>query len=417
MIRMRGRHSRGQFWSIALLGAVLLALTLTPAHAQTEVTATHTYTFGQVATFTLTLPPAEAPATTTLYLKVGTYTQAYQTPVAQGTAQYERDLRKQPFPPFIYITYWWEYKDQQGTIHNTPRVPFLYEDNRFLWQTLQDEAITLYWVAGDTSLMLNALDIARSAILEIQDTLKAPSIGPVTIYIYPSLPDLQSALQLTGREWVGGQAYPEMGVVLLAISPSAEAIVKMKRDIPHELTHKVLYDLSGPQGYEALPVWLIEGLASSFERSPDPAYPLALQKAVREGRLIPLETLSHPFPEEYALALLAYAQSQSFVQYLRQMYGWSQIQALIQTYADGIDYSTGAKQVLGSDLTTLERNWRAWLEQEKQSGDPMSVRWKVVLVVLKDLAPWLILTGVLFLPGLILWGSGLIHARSSWRGY
>ncbi len=397
------QRSRASLGMLAALGvALILALTLSPVCAQADVAATHTYTFGQSATFSLTLPSAGAPDAATLYLKIGAYTQVYETPLVQGAGQYERDLRQQPFPPFTYISYWWEYKDAQGTTHTTNKPRFLYEDNRFLWQTLKDGAITLHWVSGDTSLMLNALDIAQASITEIQTTLHAPSTGPVTLYIYPSLPDLQSALRLTGREWVGGQAYPEIGVVLLAISPSAEATLKMKRDIPHELTHKVLYDLTGPQKYAALPVWLVEGLASSFERSPDPSYTLTLQQAVKDGKLIPLETLCYPFPEEYNRALLAYAQSQSFVQYLRQTYGWAQLNALIATYADGVDYSAGAKQVLASDLSTLERNWRVWIEQEKQDS-AVSATWDFAATIIRDLAPWLIVIGLLCTPACIVW--------------
>ncbi len=400
---MGAQSSRASLRTLAMLGlALVLALILSPVHAQTDTAVTHTYTFGQSAAFSLTLPPAGAPDTATLYLKIGTYTQVYPAPLVQGSGQYERDLREQPFPPFTYISYWWEYKDTQGNTYTTSKPRFLYEDNRFLWQTLKDDTITLHWVSGDTSLMLNALDIAQASIAEIQTTLNAPSTGPVTLYIYPSLPDLQSALRLTGREWVGGQAYPEIGVVLLAISPSAEAPIKMKREIPHELVHKVLYDLTGPQGYAALPVWLIEGVASSFERSPDPSYTLALQQAVNGGKLIPLETLCYPFPEEYDRALLAYAQSQSFVQYLRQTYGWSQIHELIKTYADGVDYATGAKQVLGSDLAALERNWRVWMEQAGQSNHAAAAG-GAALIIIKDLAPWLVLIGLVFLPAVLAW--------------
>ncbi len=393
-----------------LVASVLLMLAVAPLHAQSEVAVAHTYTFGQTAIFTVTFPSAAAPDTATLYLKVGTYTQIYPTAVIQGVGQYERDLREQPFSPFITISYWWEYKDAQGNTQNTAKTRFLYEDNRFLWQTLQDNHITVHWVAGDKALMLNALDIAQTALDNIQKTLEVPSTGPVTLYIYPSLPDLQSALRLTGREWVGGQAYPEIGVVLLAISPSSEATVKMKRDIPHELTHKVLYDFTGPQGYAALPTWLVEGLASSFEYSPDPAYTLALQQAVKDGTLIPLETLSHPFPEDYRRALLSYAQSQSFVQYLRETYGWTKVRALLQTYADGVEDAVGVKQVLGSDWAALERAWRVWLEQDQQSGNAVSATWSAALLVIQDLAPWLVLVGLLFLP-MLFTGIGVLARR------
>ena len=398
---VRHNHTGGR--TLALLGLlVLFAITLSPAHAQAGVVAEHTYTYSQTATFTLTFPPETAPDTATLYVKVGTHTQDYPAPVIEDVAQQERNLSEEPFPPFTTISYWWDYQDVQGETRTTEKQQFLYEDNRLAWQTLRDGAITLHWVTGDKVLMNNALNIAQSAIDEIQETLKAQVLDSVTIYIYPSLPDLQSALQLTGYEWVGGQAYPEIGVVLLAISPSSEAILKMKRNIPHELTHKILYDLTGPQGYAALPVWLVEGLASVFERSPDPTYALALQRAAQDGKLIPMETLCHPFPAETDRALLAYAQSQSFVRYLQQTYGWSQIRALINAYKDGLECSTGVKQTLGADLTTLERNWRVWMEQQNQDS-AVSATWTYVATIVRDLAPWLILMGLLCVPACFLW--------------
>ncbi len=387
--------------TLALLG-LLLAVFMSPAYAQDAVVAEHTYTFSQMATFTLTFPPETAPDAATLYLKVGTYTQNYPTPVVEDVAQQERNLSEEPFPPFTTIGYWWEYQDTQGQIRTTEKQHFLYEDNRFAWETLHDGTITLHWVTGDKVLMNNALNIAQSAIAEIQETLNAPVINSATLYIYPSLPDLQSALRLTGYEWVGGQAYPEIGVVLLAISPSSEAILKMKRDIPHELTHKVLYDLTGAQGYAALPIWLNEGLASTFERSPDPAYALALQRASQDGKLIPMTTLCHPFPTETDRALLAYAQSQSFVSYLQQTYGWTQMRALIDAYSNGLECSTGVKQTFGADLATLERDWRVWMEQQNQDS-AVSATWAYVATVVRDLAPWLILMGLLCVPACVMW--------------
>lgn len=400
----RRNHTGGR--TLALLGLLLLlAASMSPAYAQDSdvqdgVIAEHTYTYSQTATFTLAFPPETAPNAATLYFKVGTFTQDYLTPVVENVARQERILSKEPFPPFTTISYWWDYRDAQGQTHTTEKQLFLYEDNRFAWQTLRDDNITLHWVSGDRALMNNALNIAHSAIGEIQETLQAPVIDSVTLYIYPSLPDLQSALRLSGYEWIGGKAYPEIGVVLLAISPSSEAIIKMRRDIPHELTHKVLYDLTGAQGYAAQPVWFVEGLASAFELSPDPAYALALQRAVQDGKLIPMTTLCYPFPDEADRALLAYAQSQSFVRYLQQTYGWSQIRALIDAYKDGLECSTGVKQTLGADLTALERDWRVWMEQQNSA---VSATWTYVATIVRDLAPWLILIGFLCVPACVLW--------------
>jgi len=398
--------------TLALLGLLLvLAVSIAPVYAQTGIVAEHTYTYSQAATFTLTFPPEAAPDAATLYLKVGTFTQVYPTPVVDNVARQERNLSEAPFPPFTMIIYWWEYRDAQGQTRSIENQQFLYEDNRFAWETLRDDNITLHWVAGDKVLMSNALDIAQTALVNIQKTLDAPVVDAATLYVYPSLPDLQSALLLTGYEWMGGKAYPEIGVVLLAISPSSEAILRMKRDIPHELTHKVLYDLTGTQGYAAQPTWFVEGLASTFELSPDPAYALALQRAAQDSKLIPMATLCYPFPAEADRALLAYAQSQSFVRYLQQTYGWSKVRELIDAYTDGLECSAGVKQTLGADLTTLERDWRVWIEQQNQDS-AVSATWTYVATVVRDLAPWLILIGLLCVPACVLWvGTGLKPAR------
>ena len=384
---------------------ILVSVCALPVAAQADVITHHTYTFGQAATFSLTLPPESTIDEATLFLRIDTYTQAFSVPLDQGQGRYQRDLRENPIPPFAPITYWWDFKDAEGTTQSTEKTRFLYEDNRFDWKKQQDGAITVHWVSGETSIMINALDVAQEAAVEIENTLGAPAPESVTIYIYPSLPDLQSALRLAGREWVGGQAYPEYGVLLLTLPPSNEAILKMQRDVPHELTHKLLYDLTGPQGYAALPTWLNEGLATYFERSPDPAFELTLEQAKDNKTFIPLETLCHPFTGEPDDVLLAYAQSQSLLRYIQRTYGWSRLRDLVDAYADGLDCTTGAEQALGANLSQLESDWQAWLMQEERPGTSPALTPPPLSMMLRDLAPWLLLIGILFLPGIAFWLS------------
>ena len=112
--------------TIALLGLlVLLAISIAPVHAQADIVAEHTYTYSQTATFTLTFPAAAAPAAATLYLKVGTFTQPYATPVVNNVARQERNLSEAPFPPFTLISYWWAYQDAQRQTHTTKQQQFL----------------------------------------------------------------------------------------------------------------------------------------------------------------------------------------------------------------------------------------------------------------------------------------------------
>ena len=118
--------------------------------------------------------------------------------------------------------------------------------------------------------------------------------------------------------------------------------------MPHELTHKILYDIYGSEGYKNIPTWLVEGLATYFEPTPDPAFALALKEANSNGTLLRFESLCHSFPEDQHLTLLSYAESASITNYIQKNYGWSSIRILLQRYAeDGIECEAGIEDVLG----------------------------------------------------------------------
>lgn len=401
--RSLARYSRLLVCSLLLL-ALDAALRPAQSRAQAESDLRHIYTFGQTATFYLRLPAGIDSATARLYLRYlsageETTTVLDNFSLADTTLRYERDLRDEPFPPFARITYWWEYTHDQGR-QQTPQAVLYYEDNRFPWQTLQEAPLTLHWVTGDATSMVSAMDVAREALQALSEAFQIPITEPLDLYIYPSVSDLQSALRLGGREWVGGDAQPELGVALLAIPPSSGAYTQMQRDIPHELAHLILYRYTGSYGYTALPGWLLEGLPSNFEQRPDPSYAVTLAQARQEGRLIPLNSLCGSFPLDRDQALLAYAESASVTWYLRQTYGWSGIRELLDAYADGRGCAEGL-QAIGSDLPTLERDWRVWLEQGGETGDENQQFWVAVGILARDIAPWLLLVGVLLLPGLL----------------
>ncbi|MDY0018500.1 MAG: peptidase MA family metallohydrolase [Anaerolineae bacterium] len=388
---------------IACFGLLLGLMSFSHAEvilAQQAPQVEHYYTFGQSIEITLTLPTGSGDRKALLLLETSDgETEAHTLSVKNNKAYYQRDLRENPFSPFVVITYRFEYNDIQGTPHKTEPVIFLYEDNRFEWQTLSEDNLTVKWVDGDTTLMINALDIARTSLNEITALLQGSTLDTAAIYIYPSLPDLQMALRLSGREWVGGKANPDVGVVLLAIPASEEAVTQMQQYIPHELTHLVLYEKMGAQGYPALPTWFNEGLASYFEQRPEAAYTLALENAQKEGSLISLSTLNAPF---YSMStdqiILAYAESQSVVTYIQQRYGWSGMRALVDAYTDGLEYSRGIEKALGIDLTTLEREWRIWLEQGSIPEEQLSPTWTFGRIALREMAPWLLVALLLLVP-------------------
>jgi hypothetical protein len=126
----------------------------------------------------------------------------------------------------------------------------------------------------------------------------------VDIYLYTALEDLENALLLAGRDWQGGQARPDLGVVLVAIAPGQGALAQMKRGIPHELTHLLVFQATGV-GYARVPRWLDEGLASANEELAQPEYQLALRRLT--ARASSSWRRCAPFSTDAGMAQLSYA--------------------------------------------------------------------------------------------------------------
>jgi hypothetical protein len=350
------------------LAAITLALVLLPhgiAHADgITVTANEAdYAFAQQMTFHIAAQSdADIKSAVVVFRSGNRPERRAQADFEPGKAidiTHVQRLTGDVLSPFSQVTYWWELSDAAGHKQSTPHQTIEYRDNRFAWQEVAESNVHVLYYLGDVAYAQSALSVARAALVRINEELAAPLPPRVDVYLYASLDDLQSALLLAGRDWQGGQARPDLGVVLVAIPPGQEALVQMKRDIPHELTHLLVYQATGP-GYVRVPRWLDEGLASANEELAQPSYQLALEAAFRNKQLIPLETLCAPFPADAGLAQLAYAESQSFVQFLRNR-DPDAIRRLLGAYAGGATCSGGVEQAMGSTLGALELAWRASL--------------------------------------------------------
>jgi len=394
-------------WSRALtlagLACSLLLLLPGIAVAQQKPLLSHSYTYGQSALFRMNVAGLSEGTTAELFLRVNdSYTESETTSLNKGSAVVSRNLKTAPLPPFASITYWWTYETPEGKVTETPRQSFQYSDDRFTWRKATADPVRIHWITGERAGMEQALDIAQVALGTIHAALQTPQIEIVDIFVYPSQTDLASAMQLGGHRWAGGVAYPELRVILIAAPPNSDGLLAMQQAIPHELTHMVLFNFLGSQGYAFLPTWLNEGLATYFETRPDPEYAQALQRAQDENDLIPLTELCAPFHEDPVRAQLAYAQSGSLVHFLRQEYGWTAIRELLSAYADGQACSTGAEAAIRQDVTQREREWRLWIEQDgkdlAEQTSPIRAR---LTLFLRDTVPWLMLLTALLVPALL----------------
>lgn len=310
---------------------------------------------------------------------------------ADGTAGYRYDARLNLLPPFARIVYWFDVTLTDGTSFTSQQFDFIYSDNRFAWQTVEDGALRVHWYEGEAAFGAAVLDAARRGIDSVRALLPMESAGTIDVYVYASGTDLQSALELGGQSWVAGHASPELGVAMISIPPGPEQSNALERLVPHELTHVLLYQGLGPN-YNRLPIWLTEGMASNAELIPNADLDATLAAAVDSNSLLPLSELCAAFPPDTGRAFLAYAQSKSFVRFLLDNYGTTGLSALVSAYADGMDCEEGARRALEQPLSQLEVRWRESALGENRSG-----------VVAMNLFPYLLVLGlVLFVP---VWGA------------
>jgi hypothetical protein len=132
--------------------------------------------------------------------------------------------------------------------------------------------------------------------------------------------------------------------------------------LPHEVTHALIHEAT-QSDFDDVPTWLAEGLATSveYEFAPDPEAQLLLEQAMGKRRLLDLSTLCAEFPNDWATARLAYAQSASVVDHIRNLYGRQALRDLVAAYADGATCDGGIRRVFGFSLDRLESSWLEYM--------------------------------------------------------
>jgi hypothetical protein len=310
---------------------------------------------------------------------------------ADGSVRFTYDVSQNIFPPFSWVVFWFQATLENGSIATSAPIQFQYKDDRFPWRQISRENITVNWHAGDDAFGAAALDAATAGLRGMSGFIPVASNEPIQIYIYSNTSDLRDTLLAGSANWVGGHAHPELGVVLVAILPGASQFFEMETAIPHELAHVMLYRALGDQ-YEKQPAWLVEGIASMVELYPNPEYARALELAGANNSLIPMRDLCASFPIDSGSAFLAYAQSQSFVTYIRNSFGTSGLARLTGAYGEGFDCELGATQALGIPLSQLDLRWRETALGQNVTG-----------VAFRNLLPFLLLLMVVLVVPL--WGA------------
>jgi hypothetical protein len=174
-----------------------------------------------------------------------------------------------------------------------------------------------------------------------------------------------------------GVAYPSLGLIILSVvSPDSWFPPDIAAVMTHELSHLALH--RAVRGHP-LPLWFVEGLATTQAGEHRLARVRALWEAAVAGEVLPLALVSRSFPSRPQAVNLAYAQSADLVRHLLQSsVDRSRLAQLLGHVADGMAFEPAVLSAYRIDLDYLEREWHQGLSE----------RFRVLPLVLTGTALW-----------------------------
>ncbi len=271
------------------------------------------------------------------------------------TADISIDTHKDYLPPGARLSYYWLLDTASGDTYQTPTRQFTYQDTRYAFKELKNGLFTVRWFQGDDKFGQSAMDRVISTVDKLSQLYKVRPDTPINLTIYPDTQTMFTALPPNTQEWVGGQAVPELGTIVLAIAPGDTA--EIGRSIPHEVSHQVVYQATR-NPYNVTPRWLDEGLAVNNQDKIDGFLIQAFEKARDERTLFPLRVLNGSFPADSQLSYVAYGESVQVVRYILRKYGNAGMEKILGSFKQGVSYDEAVQLGLGISLDQLDREWK-----------------------------------------------------------
>ena len=377
-----------------ILLATLFPLSLQAPDQQSskfKFSSTAEYEFGQEMRFLLEVSNLGIASGVTLFVlpENATTPLVLEAPFAIGAPFRSRqkiDLSELNLPPFSTIEYWWIVETEDGEVAS-PKETVVYADNAFMWQEMTQNGVTARWSGQGPFFGQEVLDLVAETSAQLAPNLPLEGVTPYAVVVYPSAADMGGMIGTelsTSFDW---------DVVFATAENSTSNESNLANSVPYGVTQMLLYQAAGSR-YSNLPFWLVEGLALSQQKQPDPANTDVLLTAIRAHETLPFSELctTWPFTEDPDYQL-ARAQSPDFIRYLQEKYGPQAVAELVAAYTGGADCEVGVTAVLNTSLAEVEK---AWLENRQPPS--------LLTQVTQKYALWgLLLLAGFGITGLIIW--------------
>jgi tetratricopeptide (TPR) repeat protein len=175
----------------------------------------------------------------------------------------------------------------------------------------------------------------------------------VTLYTQQAFFDVTRAPAWTGAVNDGKLRIPISGITGMTS--------ELARVLKHELTHSFVSQMSAGR----CPTWLNEGIAQIEEGRSGASYGRPLTHLFAAGNEIPYNVLEGSFMNFSTLeATLAYAESLTTTEYIRDSYGMSEIPRILERLSQGSSTESALRATIHSDYRQLRDEMTRWLKDK-----------------------------------------------------
>ena len=188
--------------------------------------------------------------------------------------------------------------------------------------------------------------------------------GPILIEMFPKHDDF--AVRTLGLPGMIGALGACFGRVVTLDSPRARQMpgdFLWEATLWHELGHVITLQMSN----QRVPRWLTEGISEweetqarkDWTRPGDAMFARVLNR----GEGIRLKDLNEAFQDPKRISL-AYYQGRLVVDYMVKEFGQESLNRLLRAYGQGLDTDAALKQVMNTDLATMQTGFDQYLDRE-----------------------------------------------------
>ena len=263
--------------------------------------------------------------------------------------------------PGAEIEYRFEVRGSEGTLH-TSTSSVTYIDRELPWQTQTEGFVEIWWYAGGEGLATDAVNGVRRGLAALDSDFDLQLQRQTRLLLYADDARMRADMGHGTRPWVGGVAAARFNLIVLYASEHDWARRTLASTIAHELTHIAVEHAIG-EPPRPVPSWFHEGVATVVEGAVAErfSYDVILAAAVDANKLVSLRGLTGSFPVQGSRAVLAYAQSNSFVSFIIDRWGRPSVTEILDAFREGASQDAALRQTVGVGLDALEQQWLATL--------------------------------------------------------